>query len=464
MRASTISAILVGATLSVAPIFSLVWAQQSNQQASLLMEMQALRGEIAELRDMVERQDHQLRQMQKAAQARRPVRPSNSAGNQANNAVVELPAATRDSSVQDTISAGQNTGPGISPDAQASNQDGEPATSEYPATQPPSTSTSMPPANTVDADEEEVAPAFADQDTEFYQAYPVVDSASNGSGAPTVNRPDVDGQSVDGVLIEDRVIGPRPAQSVPQSQSSFPPVEDRQVGEPVYQAPPNPQPQVISPVETDRGAATNSGVIAVPASTAPINGQVYTLPPQIVAAVPGGQNVVMPGQGAPVQTGSAQGTPQGTPIEANPTLTSAQVASAAVPAAGAAIATVLSEQDYYQQGFELLKQSKHVQAVKVFKQQISNYPQGDFADDAHYWIAESMYVNRDLENSKGYFKAIIDGFAQSPRLPDAMLKTAYIEQEQGNQIEARILLQEIIQYHPRSNAAISAKNRLAEIN
>ena len=37
-----------------------------------------------------------------------------------------------------------------------------------------------------------------------------------------------------------------------------------------------------------------------------------------------------------------------------------------------------------------------------------------------------------------------------------MLKTAYIEQEQGNQIEARILLQEIIQFHPRSNAAISA--------
>ena len=74
-----------------------------------------------------------------------------------------------------------------------------------------------------------------------------------------------------------------------------------------------------------------------------------------------------------------------------------------------------------------------------------------------------MHVNRSLDDSKRYFKAIIDKFAQSSRLPDAMLKTAYIEQEQGNQIEARILLQEIIQYHPRSNAAISAKNRLAEL-
>jgi tol-pal system protein YbgF len=123
----------------------------------------------------------------------------------------------------------------------------------------------------------------------------------------------------------------------------------------------------------------------------------------------------------------------------------------------------MSEQEFYQQGFGLLKESKHSEAINIFKQQISNYPSGNYADDAHYWIAESMYVNRSLDESKQYFRAIIDNYSQSSRLPDAMLKTAYIEQEQGNVIEARILLQEIVQYHPRSNAAISAKNRLAEL-
>jgi len=129
-----------------------------------------------------------------------------------------------------------------------------------------------------------------------------------------------------------------------------------------------------------------------------------------------------------------------------------------------AIDAALSEQDYYQQGFELLKKSEHEEAVSVFKQQVASYPQGEYADDAYYWIAESMYVNRKLDESKANFKAIIDGYKQSPRLPDALLKTAYIEQEQGNEIEARILLQEIMQFHPRSNAAISAKNRLAQLN
>ena len=44
-----------------------------------------------------------------------------------------------------------------------------------------------------------------------------------------------------------------------------------------------------------------------------------------------------------------------------------------------------------------------------------------------------------------------------------MLRMAYIEQEQGNHMEARILLNEIIQYHPRSDAVHAAKNRLAEL-
>ena len=133
-----------------------------------------------------------------------------------------------------------------------------------------------------------------------------------------------------------------------------------------------------------------------------------------------------------------------------------------IPQAGTT--TSAAEQAFYQQGFDLLKQSKHDEAVTTFKKQISDYPNGEYSDDAHYWIAESLYVNRDLDQSKLYFKAIIDNFPQSPRLPDAMLKTAYIEQEQGNVIEARILLQEIIQFHPRSNAAISAKNRLADLS
>jgi len=92
------------------------------------------------------------------------------------------------------------------------------------------------------------------------------------------------------------------------------------------------------------------------------------------------------------------------------------------------------------------------------------HPKGDLADDAHYWIAEAMHVSRKLDVAKVHLKAIINDYPQSRRLPDAMLKTAYIEQSQGNQIEARILFQEIVNSHPQSDAAIAAKNQLATTN
>jgi len=75
-----------------------------------------------------------------------------------------------------------------------------------------------------------------------------------------------------------------------------------------------------------------------------------------------------------------------------------------------------------------------------------------------------MHVSRKLDVAKVHLKTIIKDFPRSNRLPDAMLKTAYIEQSQGNQIEARILFQEIVNFHPKSDAAIAARNQLETAN
>lgn len=123
----------------------------------------------------------------------------------------------------------------------------------------------------------------------------------------------------------------------------------------------------------------------------------------------------------------------------------------------------LSEDQHYDQGFEYLKQSKYDEAISTFNQQIALYPKGDLADDAHYWVAEAYLINRRSAEAKPHLKAIIDNYPTSARLPDAMLKTAYIEQDLGNLIEARILLQEIVARHPSSNAAIAARNRLENL-
>ena len=56
---------MVGVALSVTPIFHYSHAQQGNSSTQLLLDVQALRQEIAELRDMVERQNYQMKRLQR---------------------------------------------------------------------------------------------------------------------------------------------------------------------------------------------------------------------------------------------------------------------------------------------------------------------------------------------------------------------------------------------------------------
>jgi hypothetical protein len=65
MRTSLKFVVLVGVALSAAPIFSSVFAQQAGSGADLFLDMQGMRAEIAELRDMVERQQYQMEKLQR---------------------------------------------------------------------------------------------------------------------------------------------------------------------------------------------------------------------------------------------------------------------------------------------------------------------------------------------------------------------------------------------------------------
>jgi len=76
-------------------------------------------------------------------------------------------------------------------------------------------------------------------------------------------------------------------------------------------------------------------------------------------------------------------------------------------------------------------------------------------------LDSASVVNVTTENE--YYQRGFSFLKESKHTEDAMLKLAYIEQEQGNIIESRILLQEIMQFHPKSDAALLAKNRLADI-
>ena len=393
--------LVVGMTIIVVPIFSSAVAQ--TQQTQTLLEIQVMREEIGQLRDLVERQGQTIRLLERRIEQGQ--QPSVSASSQYGRPTTGF---------QTQGEFYENTAP-----AQAG-QSGQ-----VPLTQPthnnfPTNQQGFPaPQNSQLANRPSNTTAAVDQiPRDAYQPFDSNAAQGTGQQAPTV---------------EDRVINAPP---IPAQQGGFPPVVDRSIG---------------------RAPTLNQDPNGIPSQ------------PQLEQAVPPAFQEPVTDQGIsarplePFNSGSATRLPNQAPNAGVIAVPSAPSSAQGIPSAGnqqASLAGQTSEDEMYNQGFELLKQSKFEDAASVFEKQINVYPQGNLADDAHYWISEAMTMVSNTEAARVNLKAIVDDYPQSSRVPDARLRLAYIEERKGNLIEARILLQEVVNKHPQSDAAIAARNRL----
>jgi tol-pal system protein YbgF len=118
------------------------------------------------------------------------------------------------------------------------------------------------------------------------------------------------------------------------------------------------------------------------------------------------------------------------------------------------------EQGSYQAAFDLLMQRRYDEAKQGFQQFLAQYPNGQLAANAQYWLAEASYVSRDFDTALVEFNKVIEGFPASAKVSDALLKTGYIYYEQQQWEKAREVLQGLVEKHPASTVARLAQKRL----
>lgn len=175
-----------------------------------------------------------------------------------------------------------------------------------------------------------------------------------------------------------------------------------------------------------------------------------------------GSNADSPvGQSPEMQGGGAM-QPAGTASQQGGTETLAAITQPALQQQ-AAIATP-EEQAAYDEAFNLLKQSRYGESVAAFQQMLARNPLGALADDAQYWIGESMYVTRDFAGGLQAFQAVVDRYPESARVAEAMLKLGYIQYEIGAKEDARQTLTQVVNRFPGSRVAISAQTRLSKLD
>lgn len=181
-------------------------------------------------------------------------------------------------------------------------------------------------------------------------------------------------------------------------------------------------------------------------------------------AAPGDRNGGL-GTGSIDVSGSDLDAPAGTP-EPPPSIGAPVPSSsgaAGIPSLPSPETTGGSERDAYAAAFELLKERKYDEAQAGFNDLLRRYPQGQFTDNARYWLGETYYVQRNYPAALAELDRLVQLSPDSPKVPGAMLKIGYIQYEQKQLDQARAVLEDVVKRYPNSTEARLARSRLERI-
>jgi tol-pal system protein YbgF len=117
----------------------------------------------------------------------------------------------------------------------------------------------------------------------------------------------------------------------------------------------------------------------------------------------------------------------------------------------------------YNQAFDLLKDAKYDQAIAALQDYLHNYPSGDDAGNAQYWLGEAYYVTRDYEQAIEAYKRLTERHPGNSQVPQARLKIGYSQHELGDIAAARSTLQNVRQTYAGTTVARLAEDRLQKL-
>ena len=147
---------------------------------------------------------------------------------------------------------------------------------------------------------------------------------------------------------------------------------------------------------------------------------------------------------------TAPAAPTPPPVASEPPATPA--ATTMIPQAG--------EQAAYDTAFDALREGRYAESARRFSAFLEQFPQGELADNATYWLGESYYVTQNYQIALDTFRSLLASYPQSAKTQDAMLKVGDCLYELKQWADAEAALNDVVTRYPGSTVARLAQGRL----
>ncbi len=114
----------------------------------------------------------------------------------------------------------------------------------------------------------------------------------------------------------------------------------------------------------------------------------------------------------------------------------------------------------YQQGIDAVKAGDVAKAREVFGKFLISFPKHKLSANAHYWLGETYYSEKNFEQAVLEFQEVIKNFPDSDKVPAAMLKQGMAFKEMGDGKSALYIYKKLVELFPKSEEAKLAKGKL----
>lgn len=112
---------------------------------------------------------------------------------------------------------------------------------------------------------------------------------------------------------------------------------------------------------------------------------------------------------------------------------------------------------FFDAGMEQYRAGKFPEALNDFNSFLSSNPEPSLVDDAHFWIGETLYAQGKYEDAVLKYDLVTKKYAKSEKVPECLLKQGMAFHKMGDSETGNIIMKQLIQGYPSTEAAAKAK-------